>query len=176
VVELDDGSLCLNCRVDRLAWEAAWPVGEGQSPRRRLAAWSWDGGRTFFDHRLDEALVDPHCQGSLLRVPSSPGRQGSCVLFSNLASESAREKLTIRVSFDGCRTWPLARCLDPGPSAYSDLGMTPDGSILCLYETKPTPGETAATPYSGIRLARFDLEWFAAKQQASGQAEPRQVT
>jgi sialidase-1 len=47
------------------------------------------------------------------------------------------------------RSGPINKTLDPGPAAYSDLAVLPDGTILCLYEGK-----------SEIQIARFDLGWI----------------
>jgi sialidase-1 len=41
------------------------------------------------------------------------------------------------------------KTLDAGPSAYSDLAVLPDGTVLCLYEKS-----------SDIVAARFNLEWL----------------
>ena len=41
--------------------------------------------------------------------------------------------------------------LDAGPSAYSELAVLPDGTVLCLWETK-----------SDIQCVRFNLEWITA--------------
>jgi len=45
-----------------------------------------------------------------------------------------RNDLAIRASYDEGKTWPVARRLHKGGSAYSDLAVLPDGSICCLYE------------------------------------------
>ena len=41
-----------------------------------VVARSWDGGETFAEMGVDEALIDPNCQGSMLfiggRAPSRP--------------------------------------------------------------------------------------------------------
>ena len=57
--------------------------------------------------------------------------------------------MTVRASFDDCKTWPESLVLHEGPSAYSDLAVLPDGTVLCLYER----GEKNA--YEEIVLARF---------------------
>ncbi len=62
--------------------------------------------------------------------------------------------MTVRVSYDEGRTWPLQRLLRPGPAAYSCLARLSDGTILCLYER----GEKGA--YETITLARFSLGWL----------------
>ena len=61
-----------------------------------------------------------------------------------------RENLSIQLSYDDGKTWPKLKTLDSGPSAYSDLAVLPDGSVLCLYESK-----------NDLRCARFNLEWIA---------------
>ena len=58
------------------------------------------------------------------------------------------------MSFDEGATWPVAKVLEPGFSAYSDLAVLPDGTILCLYETG------AARKYGALTLARFSLDWL----------------
>jgi sialidase-1 len=42
--------------------------------------------------------------------------------------------MTGRLSRDEGKTWPLARVLHDGPSAYSCLAMLPDGTVTCLHE------------------------------------------
>jgi len=80
------------------------------------------------------------------RGPAVDGRPS--FLFANPAS-AKREKLTIRLSLDDCKTWPRSRVLHPGPSAYSDLALLGDHTILCLYER----GEKS--PSERITLARL---------------------
>jgi sialidase-1 len=41
------------------------------------------------------------------------------------------------------------KTVEPGTSAYSDLAVLPDGSVICLYEAKDK-----------IKVARFNLEWL----------------
>ena len=60
----------------------------------------------------------------------------------------------MRLSYDECRTWPVARLLQPGNSAYSDLALAPDRTILCLFER----GEKSS--YERISLASFTVEWL----------------
>jgi len=139
-VETEDGSVYLNMR-------------SYHGKNRRAYAWSGDGGETWSEVQLDEALIEPVCQASLIRFtdPEHPGR--NCVLFANPAS-TQRERLTVRRSYDEGRTWTAGRVLYEGPSAYSDLGVLPDGTIGCLYE------RGVEHPYEKITWARFDLEWL----------------
>ena len=129
--QLDDGTVYLNLRAYH-------------GRNRRAVAWSQDNGDTWSEVRLDLALIEPICQAGLLHLP------GDRVLFSNPAS-TRRERITVRLSEDRCRTWSAGRLLWAGPSAYSDLALAPDGRICCLYER----GEEH--PYERISLARFPL-------------------
>ena len=78
------------------------------------------------------------------------------LLFCNPARrEPARNDLTVRLSYDDGKTWPLARVLQSGPAAYSNLVVLPDMSLGCLYEC----GHEHA--YEQITFARFTLDWLS---------------
>ncbi|HOJ73811.1 MAG TPA: sialidase family protein [Phycisphaerae bacterium] len=119
---------------------------------RRAVARSMDKGMTWSEVTLDEALIEPKCQASLLRLTSSKSGK-SRVLFSNPASDT-RTNMTVKLSYDECRTWPVSRVLNEGKSVYSALAVAPDNTILCLYEN----GEK--NQYEKMTLARFTLEWL----------------
>ena len=138
-VETGDGRVCMTTRN---------PVAGG-----RTEAWSTDGGHTWSDLAVRHDLPDPVCQASILRFTDAAGGGRNRILFSNAASAS-RDHMTVRLSYDECRTWEVSRCLYPGPSAYSDLAVAADRTICCLYER-------GVEEYrESIRLARFDLEWL----------------
>jgi len=142
VVELADGRLMLNMRnYDRRC-------------KQRAVCFSADGGVTWTDQRHDAKLIEPICQAGLIR--REPAEAGDCpvVLFSNPASTTRRERMTVRLSCDDGQTWPMARTLHAGPAAYSCLAALPDGRFACLFEA----GERHA--YQKIRLARFGLDWL----------------
>ena len=68
-------------------------------------------------------------------------------------ASTKRERLTIRLSEDGGRSWVASRELHPGPSAYSCLAVLPGGDVGCLYE------RGTKSPYERITLARVGLSW-----------------
>jgi sialidase-1 len=142
VVERADGSLLLNMRnYDRTV-------------AARQVALSDDGGLTWRDQRFDRVLVESVCQAAIHRQSWPAAGKPGVILFSNPASEKGRVAMTVRASFDEGETWAAARVLEPGFSAYSDLGVLPDGTILCLYETG------AERQYGALTLARFSLDWL----------------
>lgn len=134
IVETINRSLYFNCR-------------NYVGAKRRAYAWSYDNGETFKDFGLDEKLVEPICQASMIRFDENR------VLFSNPASTN-RERMTVRISYDECKSWNDGKVLHAGPSAYSDLCIAPDMSICCLFEK----GELK--PYETITFAQFDMKWL----------------
>lgn len=137
IVELTDGRLLLNMRNYE------------RSHKCRQVAISADGGLTWQDQRFDEALIEPLCQAAIRRLRWPETERPGVILFSNPASAEQRINLTLRASFDDGQTWPVAQVLHPGPSAYSDLAVLPNGDIACLFEA----GRTNA--YESIVLQRL---------------------
>ncbi|NMC07171.1 MAG: exo-alpha-sialidase [Candidatus Lokiarchaeota archaeon] len=125
VVELADanGTVLLNAR------------NQGGGNKHRKVAWSADGGETWSPLETDATLVDPVCQGSIIRHSDPVDGQASVLLFANPASHSRRENGTIRASFNEGKTWPVAHVIEPGNFAYCCLGTLPGNRVACLYET-----------------------------------------
>lgn len=115
-VETADGSLYMDMRSRRGA-------------HCRAHAWSHDHGRTWSNVQHDPSLPEPSCQGSVVRLDER------CVVMAHPASTDRRAHLTLYLSSDECRTWHQALVVDAGYSGYSDLTVTADGTLLCLYET-----------------------------------------
>ena len=140
VVELVDGRLLLNMR-------------SYHGRNRRAVAFSADGGLTWSEPTLDPTLIEPVCQASILRFTDRIEGDRNRILFSNPAS-TRRERMTVRLSYDEGRSWPISKVIHEGPSAYSCLAVFPDMTIGCLYE------RGRLHPYERITLARFTLEWL----------------
>lgn len=162
--ELSDGRVMLNVRSESKA-------------HHRLVTRSKDGATDWTTPKIQDELLEPICMGSLV-VYSRAGVGGqNLLLFANphnLAREDGKEEpgksrdrknLTIKLSADDGQSWPLSRALEPGYSAYSDLAVLPDGTILCFYERG-----AAGTPrdrYGALCLARLNLEWIKAGKGSS---------
>jgi sialidase-1 len=66
------------------------------------------------------------------------------------------------LSYDEGQTWPVSKAVEPSWSAYSDLAVTPGGTILCFYGR----GEKANFAGDRLTLARFNLEWLTGDRPA----------
>jgi sialidase-1 len=147
VVELADETLLLNMR-------------SFHGNNRRAIARSKDEGITWGEISFDERLIEPVCQASILRLSLADQETAGSrnrILFANPADKK-RQNLTIRVSEDEGATWPIARQLCAGSSAYCCLAVLPEEHIGCLYERDD---------YKKITLARLSLTWLLAGQAKS---------
>jgi sialidase-1 len=120
-VELGDGSVMINLRSYRA------------NQKCRAVSISKDGGETWSAITDDATLIEPICQASLVRFAGDATHK-PMLLFCNPASQQKREKLTLRISHDEGRTWPIAKLIYEGSSAYSCLTVLPDATVGCLYE------------------------------------------
>ncbi len=68
-----------------------------------------------------------------------------------------RKRLSVKMSYDECGTWPVSKVVEEGPSGYSDVGVLPDGSMLCIYECGKLGGMFAT---KSVSVAHFNLEWL----------------
>lgn len=159
-VELRDGRVMINSRC-------------AHETHRRLISISPDGRSRWSDWQPVEDLIDPICFGSIHRYDAKT------ILFSNPNSQTTelagnwtltydRKNLTIRSSYDDGLTWPVKRTLEPGPSAYSDLAVLDDGTILCLFEDGMLTGMADTARLS---LARFDMAWLTASEAGGASQE-----
>lgn len=152
-IELHDGRVMLNVRNESKA-------------HRRLVVTSPNGASSWSTPRFDQALLEPICMAGIVRYEHAGD---SLILFSNPhnldggragkpqpGKSRARKNLSIKISRDEGSTWPVNKLLEDGPSAYSDLAVTKDGTILCFYGAGSKPSFSGSV----LRLARFNLEWL----------------
>lgn len=122
VVELTDGSLMLNMRDNR-----------GGS---RSVAITRDWGKTWEEHPSSrEALPEPVCQASLIRITLANGQKA--LAFFNPATTQGRNHYTLKLSMDDGMTWPEEYhklVYEPEGFGYSCLAQLNATTLGVLYE------------------------------------------
>ena len=139
VVELSQNRLMLNMR------------NYDPTHRFRQIAFSANGGLSWQEQNFDQRLVEPICQASLRAYSWTSDGKRAILLFSNPASKSRRENMTVRSSIDEGITWTTQWILNPGPSAYSDLAFLNSSTGICLFEGGNKH------PYETIFFAKFPI-------------------
>ena len=139
-IQLNDGRVMLNVRNESKA-------------RRRIIVTSPDGATQWSDPIFQDDLIDPVCMAGLTRY-NHGGK--NMLLYSHPDTPRGRLNVSVRVSEDEGKSWTLGRSIEPGFSAYSDINVTPTGTILCFY------GRSEKRNFAGDRLtmARFNLDWL----------------
>jgi sialidase-1 len=147
VIERQDGTLLLNMRSNRFM-------------SCRAIAVSQDGGETWGVPYDEKQLNEVPCQASFIRFPGHLSQKTPRLLFSNPNVSGKdygaveRTRMTVRMSYDEGKTWPVAKLVHEGPSSYSSLAVSNSGMILCMYEG----GLKHRREW--LRLARFNLAWL----------------
>ncbi|PAK25968.1 neuramidase [Streptomyces sp. alain-838] len=142
-VELSDGRVMINNR----------------SRPYRTVAYSSDGGVTYTPFQQDKELPDPANNGSITRfapdVAASHPR-ADWLVFSNTATTNSRSNLTVRLSCDNGRNWPVRRTVEAGSAGYSTLTPLSDGT-----GANPRTGLLwERADYKHITYSSFDLKWL----------------
>lgn len=152
VIELSDGRVMASVR--------------DESPEYlRVVSISPNGATDWSVPRFVKQLYDPICQASLVRY--SPTQ----LLFSNPDSSEKREKalkwnarrrenVTIRLSNDDGKTWPVSRVLDPGFSGYTQLAVDEEGMIYCVYERGSIYEQHGKFAPKYVSVAKFNMAWL----------------
>ncbi|MEW6307231.1 MAG: sialidase family protein [Verrucomicrobiota bacterium] len=154
-VELADGRVMLNVRNESKA-------------HRRLVVTSKDGATAWSTPKFDDALLEPICMGGIVRYSLAKDGGRDRLLFSNphnleradgkaeAGKNRDRKNVSVKVSYNEGKTWAVNKSVEPGWSAYSDIGVTQSGTILCFYGRGAKPGFAG----DALTLARFNLEWL----------------
>jgi sialidase-1 len=153
-IQLADGNVLLNIR------------NETEISRRAIAI-STNGINNWSKPIFDQALVEPTCFASIIRFTLAGRDDKNRIIFSNpdlLEGEALpfnmrpRKNLSIKMSYDECRTWAVNKVLEPGVSGYSDLAVGRDFMIYCFYERGKQTKSHFDT--ASLCVAQFDLEWL----------------
>ena len=125
-VQLADGSIMLNMRTER-------------PTLFRSVVTSRDLGKTWTVHPTHQkTLIEPSCNGSLLRFDYRDGNNNKSVLvFANPHSQTSRSMHTLKISFDEGKTWPKENhyLMDAGRGfGYPSLTQIDGEHLGILYE------------------------------------------
>ena len=136
LVELSDGTLMVNARNDS---------------KKRAIVTSNDRGRHWSPIFFHPQLQEPTCQGSFVK---SKWNKKDVLIFSNPNDPAKRQNLTVKLSFDDGKTWPVQKVIHSGPSAYSCLTILRNGNVGLLYENGTN------NPYEKISFVNLDMAWL----------------
>lgn len=120
--ELSGGRLMTNSRNQ-----------QGQE-KFRIVATSKDGGQSWDTTYFDRQLPDPICEGSILTLKY--GKHKNILAFCNAASQTGRDSLTLRISYDDAKTWRKSFLIAPKNTAYSDIVAIGKKKVGVLYEAE----------------------------------------
>lgn len=131
-VQLQDGRIMLNMRDNRNR-------GNKEVNGRRICVTS-DLGETWTEHPTSrKALVEPTCMASIHKhIYKEKGVEKSLLLFCNPESHESRHRMTLKVSFDDGKSWPVERkiLLDEYESfGYSCITSVDEATIGIFYES-----------------------------------------
>ncbi|HMP28645.1 MAG TPA: sialidase family protein [Saprospiraceae bacterium] len=128
VVQLQNGDLMLNMRDDRNRKDKTENNG-------RAVAITKDMGKTWLTHpSSNSGLQEPNCMASLI---STTYENKKLLIFSNPNDKAERINMTIKLSTDEGKTWPLEHQIKLNASkgyGYSCLTMIDRETIGIVYE------------------------------------------
>lgn len=141
IVELNDGSLLASIR--------------NQSKGARYYATSTDGGESWSDVGQWTDMIEPGCDGDIIYYTSTiDGYEKNRILHSVPNDAANRVNVSVFVSYDEGKTWPVKKSICPTGSAYSSLAILPDGTIGAYVE------ENYGTEDYSMYFTNFSLEWL----------------
>lgn len=164
-IELVDGRVMFNSRNESINY-------------RRVITYSPDGQTGWSKSEFADSFFEPICFASMCRFSKQPLQDKNRILFCNpdsrynpwVASKKStprsalnrrRSNLTVRMSYDEGLTWPVSKTITPGIAGYSDLAVTPDGLIHCLFENGSMQGnEGNHYKTNELSIATFNLNWL----------------
>ena len=164
-IQLEDGSVMLFLR------------NEDTDHYAHATSVSGDGATNWSTPEFNRDLYSPICFATAIRLSSSSsGDEKSRLLFVHPNNPQntevirpawgvrPRENMTVRVSYDEGKTWPVFRTLSTERCGYADIAIAPDGFIYLLYERGYIKGNNLNCRY--LSFARFNLEWLTCGQDS----------
>ena len=157
LIQLADGRVMLGARA-------------GAKDKKRVFAVSDDGTTKWARPWTAHEIGEPGCMAGFVRYSTKTDSDRNRILFSLTAppdifadglrrQSNERNNLTVWMSCDEGKTWPVSKSIHADRAAYSDLAVLANGTILCFYEAG-NPKSNKPSPYGFLTMARFNLEWL----------------
>jgi hypothetical protein len=137
MAELDNGKLLMSIR----------------NSGTRMFNQSKDFGRSWGIPYAQTSILDPNCNGDLIRYTSVTEGYKKNRLLHSIPYAGSRKNVSVLMSYDEGVTWPVRKTIYSGASAYSALTILSDGTIGMYYEV----GEYETYQ---MYFARFSLSWL----------------
>jgi Neuraminidase (sialidase) len=137
MVELDNGKILMSIRTNGT----------------RMFNQSKDYGRSWGIPYAQASILDPNCNGDLIRYTSVNDGYKRNRLLHSIPYSGSRKNVSVLMSYDEGVTWPVRKTIYAGASAYSALTILSDGTIGMYYEV----GEYETYQ---MYFARFSLSWL----------------
>ena len=155
-IQLEDGNVMVDIR--------------NESPNHlRAQSISPDGISNWTKPVFHPELFEPICNAAIERLSTKKQNGKSRILFCNPDSEKDKDKigkngfrgrinLSLRLSYDEGKTYPVKKVVDAGRSGYCDMVAGKDGFIYILYEQGEREGK-GSVPQS-LYLVKVNLQWL----------------
>src|SRR6218665_859533 len=145
IAELDNGDLLMNARI-----------AEPKYSNARTLSISKDAGKTWTVPELHTKLPPSIRTGNGMAVYnfSEEDRSGRSRLIYSFPNDSLkRRNMSLALSYDGAKSWPVVKTVYADLSYYSNVAVTKDKKILLIYSSGEKEGHE-------VMIARFDLDWL----------------
>lgn len=141
IVELNDGTLLVSIR--------------NQSKGARYFSTSNDKGRTWSQLGQWMEMVEPGCNGDMIYYTSvKDGYDKNRILHTVPNHLTKRENVSVFLSYDEGKSWPVKKTICASGSAYSALCILKDGTIGIYTE------ENKDTEDFSMYFTNVSLEWL----------------
>lgn len=97
-------------------------------------AMSHDRGVTWEPYWKQEDIQEPGCNGEMILYTSTKDGYDKNRLIHTTPYSRVRENMTVLISYDEGKTWPVKKSIWLGTSAYSCATVTKDGRIVVYFE------------------------------------------
>lgn len=151
VVELNDGRILMSIR--RQSKGARFYTISDNVPSTTEAV-SWTQKTTSTASSWAE-MVEPACNGDIVRYTSTLDGYDKDRILHTLPNDGVnRQNLTMFLSYDEGRTWPVKKSICPTGSAYSSIAILEDGTIGVYAE------ENYNTDKYSLYFLNVSLDWL----------------